>query len=71
MIVDIYCPFCDAKVTAGTLLGDTELDGVLENDGDVEVIHVSEGKRNHSNTRFSYRRLWAFQKSTGVMLLAG
>ena len=32
------CPECRGRVTANPVLGDPDLDRVLENDGDVEVV---------------------------------
>ncbi len=38
-----YCPHCQAKVTAGTVLGRAELIAALDSRGEVNVMHVSNG----------------------------
>lgn len=38
-----YCPYCEKKVTATTILGGSSLEHALENDLDVVVVHLTEG----------------------------
>ena len=42
-----YCPFCEQKVTASPVLADAELRLALDNDIDVEVIHLTVNAGDH------------------------
>ena len=41
MTFQAYCPYCEQTVAAVSTLTDTKLWAALENDADVEVMHVS------------------------------
>jgi hypothetical protein len=38
----IYCPFCEKKVTAGPLLSGNKLQLALDLNADIEVMHISD-----------------------------
>jgi len=38
-----YCPFCEATVTAHTILEGSELTRALETNAVVEIMHVADG----------------------------
>jgi hypothetical protein len=43
-----YCPYCEEKISSVmTILGGADLDRALENDEDVEVIHMTSGQGDH------------------------
>ena len=41
MSFQAYCPYCEKKVTAFTLLGGSALERALENDADIDVGHLT------------------------------
>jgi hypothetical protein len=41
MTFHAYCPYCETKVGAVTLLGGDELKAALISDADIEVMHLS------------------------------
>jgi len=41
MTSQAYCPYCEQTVAAVSMLTDSKLWPALENDADVEVMHVS------------------------------
>jgi hypothetical protein len=42
MTFQAYCPHCEKKVTAHTLLSGKEPKAALDNNGEVEVMHTAE-----------------------------
>lgn len=43
-----YCPYCEEKVSSAmTILGGKDLDRALDNDEDIEVIHMTVGQGDH------------------------
>jgi hypothetical protein len=42
MMFRAYCPFCEQQVSATPMLDDEKVKGALHENGDVEVLHLSE-----------------------------
>jgi hypothetical protein len=51
-----YCPHCEQRIgNATTVLGGADLDRALENDGDIEVVHMTIGN-NEEDHRWRLNR---------------
>jgi len=48
LIYRAYCPYCDKNVVATTPLGRDELKHALDSDAAIEVVHLQDGKREHT-----------------------
>jgi hypothetical protein len=47
MTFQAYCPYCQKKVTATTLLGGNELRHALDCDAVIEILHLPDGRPDH------------------------
>jgi hypothetical protein len=47
MNLQAYCPYCEKKVTALTLLSGDKLKHALASDAVIEVMHLPDGKPDH------------------------
>jgi hypothetical protein len=47
MTFQAYCPYCEKKVNAVTLLADDEFKHALDSDAVVKVMHLPDGKPDH------------------------